>query len=321
MHFSGCGCGILKNIDTSKMSKNNNIFRWLAIALLITLPVVLLILAGLRGFRSNLPIMVKTQAIQENTKWADYNYLALKDSTITNAISRFIDSHNDTTPMSVAQKQGLNDELFSLLQAYSDGTYESYRQFRMPTGIPFEWKSESEAGTIDKQLDNLHLSERAHHISMDKKFIAYLVASGGNGSVYSNLFSGICLDQSRTYIRKYQGTIPGSWKSPFFTNTFVFPNGLWGLKGHTARFPNTTIFSEKAFSFIAFKDDKIDDVLAQDGEVLVADCFLFIKRRDPYPILPLIARFYWDTKAERWLPDDMVLCDASLETIRSIPLF
>ena len=289
-------------------------------AVMAALPATMLIIGGIRTAKENMLTVGTKQAKAKNSEWSKYDYLSLTNDSFPSHLKWLIDSNSTGSQMPREQKLPLIIELMGFFRAYSQGSYDSYRYFRTPPGVPFIWKT-NKLGSLDNRMDTFRLPSALHRVSMDKKFYAYLLAANGNLTVYSNLFTGVCFEQSRIVIQKFNNPIPKPWETEFFPAEFKFPDHFWLSKVEKTHFPNAGYFSQKDdLSYIRFEKG-IEHIVDAPEMVLVADCFFFIERRHPYPILPMIVRLYWDPQRSIWLPDDIVICDSVQESSSSMPLF
>ena len=254
------------------------------------------------------------------SEWANNTFTPLAGGVFKTSISNLVSEAPGATMLKEDQRLGLPDELMVFFRAYSEGTYAAYRDFRLPAGIPFDWKT-NKYGSIDEVLKKPpgFGPPNAYHrwhvqietkrtnfdpLSKEEKFKIFLELFSGD-TLYSNYFSAAAFEQSRIIISNFTTNIAKPWEIPFRApNSFTTNSASVDVL-----FPNMGYFAQKyVFSLIKFADS-IESVRNQFGHVVVADCYFFVKRPAPDPILPVIARFYWNPNASRWLPDDVVDCN------------
>ncbi len=253
-------------------------------------------------------------------EWANNTFTPLSDNSFKSSITNLVSQAPGVAVLNGDQKLGLPDELMVFFRAYSEGSYDAYRNFRLPSGIPFDWKT-NKYGSIDEVLTKPpgFGPPNAYHrwhvqietkktnfdpLSKEEKFKIFLKLFSGD-TLYSNYFNAAAFQQSRIIISQFTTNIAKPWQIPFCApNSFTTNSASVDVL-----FPNMGYFAQKyVFTLIRFADS-IDNVRLQFGKVVVADCYFFVRRPAPDPVLPVIARFYWNPNASRWLPDDVVVCN------------
>lgn len=246
------------------------------------------------------------------------------------------------------QKHKLQDEFHAFFKAYSTGTYESYCKFRFPTNVGWHWKTNgcwhrdkngemamiSATAELDRffkigpilgdQLirytfyTNYSSSHNATITKkppegMDARFKEYVYVHS-NFSFYSNYWTGVNFDNSSLVIAK---TNDVAQPLPFTT---FFPMQEARLATLARPFPNLGYFaSSDHFSLLEF-DNSIANVVANKGEVLIADAFFYVNTSPPDVPLPILVRFYWSPDDSQWLPGDLVVCSVKTLLFR-YPIF
>jgi hypothetical protein len=253
-------------------------------------------------------------------KWASYDYVLVTDKSFQNQVKMFVSNPVCTSRLDDNQIARLSDSLVTFFRAFNDGTYQAYKAFRFPPGVSFNWTT-NKFGSLDDSLKNgphfgapyaLHrwdsmIGGKNYHwdqMSMDDKFQLYLKLYSGT-NLYHNYFDAVSFSESRIAVSNFKSKITPFWEIAFWPTNFTTNNMI----AVEAPFPNGGYFGQKRpYSFIGFEDNA-EKIESQFGNVTYADCFFFIKRADPDPVLPVIARFYWDPNVNQWLPDDVVVCN------------
>jgi hypothetical protein len=252
-------------------------------------------------------------------EWAKSDFHPLTEASLRDHLNALIADSKHGFSMTDEQASRLSDGVLTFLRAYSAGTYESYKAFRMPSGVSFDLTT-NRLGSLNEALEmgktfalpealtrwGLLRQERTDWSkkSIDEKVLAYLKLYAGD-TLYSNYFTAIAFDRSRIVFTNCTAhPIPLAVKTAF---TPVSSNSNPFASAPVA-FPNMGYFSQKHFTFINFKDS-VEEVENQFGAVTLADCLLFLKRSDADGFLPVIVRFYWEPNRKRWLPDDLVVCN------------
>jgi hypothetical protein len=262
---------------------------------------------------------IQTKALVK--KWTNYNYIPITydDSSFPDHMKKLVVDSTTESELTKEQKARLILEELIFTRAYSQGTYNAYRAFRIPSGVSFTLTN-SQFGSINMVLiDGFKLPGilSSNSISMDKKFEAYLVANNRNGTVYSNYFTSICFDQSTITITQYKNSIPDAGASSLLPKDFP---KLAGEYGELFGIPN--FVSQKEYTtFIRLNGGTLEEVEKQFGSVMVADSYFFIKCRDSGLILPIVLRVYWDPNIGRWLPDDIALWGGLFGGGHLLPIF
>jgi hypothetical protein len=254
-------------------------------------------------------------------KWANYDYVLITDKSFKGQVEKFVSNPVCTSRLNENQLAKLSDSIATFFKAFNDGSYESYKAFRLPSGVAFNWTTNT-FGSLDDSLKNgPHFgTPYARHrwgsaidgklfpwgqMSMDSKFQLYLKLYSGT-NLYHNYFSAASFRESRIVISNYTSKITPPWEILFWPTNIISHNLI---SVDDAAFPNGGYFAQKEFYSLIKFEDSIEKTKSQYGSILVVDCFFFVKRSDPDPVLPLIARFYWNPNSSQWLPDDLVICN------------
>lgn len=239
-------------------------------------------------------------------RWADYDYIAITytNNVFPDSMKRLVLDSISETQLNRDQKAELIREELIFFRAYSMGTYDAYRSFRMPPGVSFVWTN-SQLGSVNDVLTNylrLPVALGDQSFPPEKKMEAYLTAISGNRTVFSNFFSAVCFDQSSMVITQYSKSIPEA-------GTRFVPTNFPAVSAKFAEYVGMPDFiSQKKYtSFIRFQGDSIEEIQKKFGSVIVADGYYFIKCGDSQSVLPVVLRVYWDPNLNRWLPDDIPL--------------
>ncbi len=251
--------------------------------------------------------------------WANNTFTPLNDAAFNSDVSNLVLQSGGVELLNDQQKQALPAELMVFFRAYSAGTYAAYQKFRFPPETPFEWKT-NKYGSIDEvlkkppgfgppnayhrwrmQVENQRID--LDSLSKEAKFKMFLRLFAGD-TLYSNYFNAAAFEQSRIVVSSFTTNIARPYQIAFPAPGSFQTNSA----SVSVLFPNMGYFAQKyAFSLIRF-GDSIESIRDQFGQVVVADCYFFVKRPAPDPVLPVIARFYWNPNTRQWLPDDVVVC-------------
>lgn len=245
-----------------------------------------------------------------SAEWTNYEYTPVKDSSFPDRLLRLLITCTSDSGLSREQKSYLLLSLMQFFRAFNDGTYEAYRDFRIPHNFPYTWTSNFYGyGAIGRVLKERGFPAPLLTNSMQLKLMALLVALNKDGQVYKDYFSAINFEHSALIVNRFSNSIPPASSTPFLPTNFA----SHAFKTVSAPVPNIGIYSPKQHSsrIIEFENDRLEQLLSEHGNVTVADCLLFLKRRPPDPVLPVILRLYWNPRAMRWLPDDLVTCNTA----------
>lgn len=266
-------------------------------------------------------------------QWADQPYLPLADKTFEANLGLAVANAPGGGQLDDEQRADLRRELTVFFRAYSAGNYAAFSDFHFPPGVAFAWKT-NKYGSIDEVLKkppgfggrksydrwfyNIHQAGvRFDALPAAEKYQMYLKLFSGD-TLYSNYLTAVCFDHSRLVIKDFTNGILNPWQTQFWPRNSLPTNSLT----IAAPFPNQGYFSQKSnYCLVAFKDSP-QSLQNEFGRVLVADgCFL-VQRPAPDTCLPLIVRFYWHPRLQRWLPDDLVVCSVwSVDKDDYWPLF
>lgn len=253
-------------------------------------------------------------------EWSQFSFVSLTNQVAADRVNALISEAERQCPVTEEQGSRLSQEILDFFRAYSAGTFASYKAFRMPSGIPYHLTT-NKLGDLDTALKSgktvalpkalqrwssqpdlkrVNWGEK----SVDDKFLLYLKLYAGE-TLYSNYFTGIAFDHSRIVFTQCKAKpIPSAIRTVFFVEV----TNKYPLAVAPAGFPNMGYGTQKNYTFIKF-DDSAEETENRNGTVVMADCFLFMKRCDADGFLPVIARFYWEPKAKRWLPEDLAVCN------------
>lgn len=225
---------------------------------------------------------------------------------------------SDKKELTSKQKRLLDKALAGFFDAYSIGSYEAYLQFRRPSGVDYEWRTNSDLafrqyftkGPIYGSAPIIERWRRRYRThgdldlvprESDDKFRAY-VRDFSNDKFYKDYWTGVCLDNARILVTTAKGLPGGLWEVPFFP--------LMKFKGFSAdaTFPNLGYGSQKDFRFFDLKPT-MSDVLGRSGDLTLVNCFFLVKCSPPDTFMPVLVRFYWCEAEGVWLPDDVVLAN------------
>ena len=254
--------------------------------------------------------------------WANKEYTLVSEDSFAGGLHRFITNSPEykSGVLTLDQSGRLEAELEQFFKAYNDGQYASYKNFRFPNGVAYEWKT-NKFGSIQDVLfkqpgfgginpffrwksSNFEATNSVlTNLSPEEKFRLYLHLFSGEAS-YSNYFTGVSFDESKIKVSFFTNEIKPPYEVSFWTNNVNFGNSL----AAGTNYPNLGYFSQKRnYSLVKFKED-INVVKTQNGGVLVADNYFLIKRDATNTCLPVIFRCYWNPQKLEWLPDDLVVC-------------
>jgi hypothetical protein len=237
--------------------------------------------------------------------WQNLPYVDItNDSNFANYIS--------STPIrtvehvSPDQKAMIYSCLVKMFLAYHDGSMEAYMSFRAPRGI--NWSLDPDA--IDNMLEVWSSATNAPALQNEQELWNWFARYTSGGDYYSNFWTGVCLDP---------GSLTdslGSAKGPLQYGIRVYKlhrmSTLYEeVQDYASR---TNLMWALYYSTMYFREPTTPRKLLQlKHELVVADVFGFIKRKQPYAPQPLLARFYWSSAEHMWVPMD--LCVGALNHV------
>jgi len=297
---------------------NKPVSKLITVLVFLLPPLLMIGAIAIRGYERQRAESANKQAIlQLAGEWANYNYLPLTDKSFPDHLKKLMLDSVAHAQLGRDQKSFFLLEQLLFFRAYSEGSYQAYTDFRIPSGFSFNWTSNFYGyGSMDQVLKEREYPAALLTSPMHKKFMALLVALNGDGRVYSNYFTAVDFDHSRIIFQQFSNTIPTPWTTAFLSTNFDSQVS----RSVKAPFPNMGYYSPKEnhAEVIQFTADRIEQIVSKFGVVTVADCLFFIKRKEPDPALPLILRLYWNPKAMRWLPDDLVTCNMVQKGIQPV---
>jgi len=282
--------------------------------------------------------------------WGSNSFVSIKTNETFNpqlstALSSIIP---ENSILSTRQRELLRESFEGMFKAYSDGSYESYCNFRFPKQVKWSWRTngcwnldndgnvkttsaEAELDRYFKQgpifgglsmIRNFYTNFSATHNSkitrpapegMDARFKEYVYLYS-DCSFYSNFWIGVNFDKCKLIVFKTNSTPESIAKTEFF------PMQEQRLATVARHFPNLGYLPiGEQFSLVEFSNSPIR-VVEQNKAVTVADAFFYIRTNPPDFSFPILARFYWSPDDEQWLPADLIVCTVKTMYLR-YPVF
>lgn len=219
------------------------------------------------------------------------------------------------------QSEKLQAGLYNMFLAYNQGDLKTYLKFRTPQGP--EWKLEynllcnwlaKEGKRADTNNENLHLT----YETLRDEII--LKASGGD--YYKDFWLGVCLDSAamESRLEKIEKNVPLNFGveikriSEFSVFTSDIRMTLDKNREEYYRLKKEKKNSEAEkydywpmnFSVVenpCFRETApMRETFRKTHDFLLADVYCFVKRKEPLPAIPILARFYWNESYQNWLP-------------------
>ena len=219
------------------------------------------------------------------------------------------------------QSEKLRASLYNMFLAYNQGDLKTYLKFRTPQGP--EWKLEynllcnwlaKEGKRADTNNENLHLT----YETLRDEII--LKASGGD--YYKDFWLGVCLDSAamESRLEKIEKNVPLNFGveikriSEFSVFTSDIRMTLDKNREEYYRLKKEKKNSEAEkydywpmnFSVVenpCFRETApMRETFRKTHDFLLADVYCFVKRKEPLPAIPILARFYWNESYQNWLP-------------------
>lgn len=219
------------------------------------------------------------------------------------------------------QSEKLQAGLYNMFLAYNQGDLKTYLKFRTPQGP--EWKLEynllcnwlaKEGKRADTNNENLHLT----YETLRDEII--LKASGGD--YYKDFWLGVCLDSAamESRLEKIEKNVPLNFGveikriSEFSVFTSDIRMTLDKNREEYYRLKKEKKNSEAEkydywpmnFSVVqnpCFRETApMRETFRKTHDFLLADVYCFVKRKEPLPAIPILARFYWSESYQNWLP-------------------
>lgn len=285
----------------------------------------------------------KTMAQQTVAKWQDYKYIPIQDSAaFKNSLDK-LTTHLEANPiMSAAMADKLIDTVRGFIYAFSIGNYESYKDFRFPPGFKYNitpagtnrindyfvnlpplrpvsyefydyWHVQYKTNWHPRNMPNWHSQYETNwpeyktnrfHVPVDinEKFQRFFYDYSGR-NCYSNYFSAVCFDNLIVKIDRYEHTVPRLKECQF-----SLTDGAMGFSFATTNFPNLVYCDLGESRFRLFDiHPTTQDILTEEKSVLCANCLIFVQIHCPEEIYkPFLVRFYWVSKPQKWLVDDVI---------------
>lgn len=292
-----------------------------------------------------LQAVAHARMIASNTisNWQQHQFIPIRDSGKFARSLKHLDSELQSNPMlSPMQATNLVTSIREFLCAFSLGKYDAYKYFRFPTGFTYNitpagsnriddyfsslpplrpvsyaffnyWQYEYKPNWHPPHMPNWrsqYESKRPEFatnkfqvpVNIKAKFQRLLYDYSWH-NYYSNYISAVCFTDLVIRIAKYHDRIL-PLKECNFSNVGLSP----GFRSVTTNFPNLSYCDFGDYHYKIFNiQPTIKNVLAKEGGVLCANCFILVRIECPHETYkPFLLRFYWVNKRSKWLPDDII---------------
>lgn len=289
----------MMNKKTSKQS--------IYLLLVMSLPILLIVLFSIKN-RSN-------QDIPENVRdaenillsWEKLSFTSLSDkSKLLSYLKSLPISGEDL--LSPIQKDTLFSSIVTMCDAYSQGTYDAYKKFRIPEGIPYEL-NEIEWEKIAMDWYQSHPKATPSEIPNDFELFQWNVLTQSKGTCYKDYWKKICLDSRDIY--KKLGT-KSLLDQEAHAGIYVTRDFLWNMNNGAGNFYN--MFTANGIltvgPFFRFYPNGMEDLDSFASEkVLSVSLYFFVKPSQPDPVISLAVQWVWDEQTTQWIPMSMVRGD------------
>lgn len=200
--------------------------------------------------------------------------------------------------ININQKESLYNSIIILVRAFSQGTYEDYMQFRLPSDVQYSYNPKMWNIIMSRWCEEHPDSEEMVPNDRNELFKWWVqMRSGGN--YYKDFWKSICIDSENIY------------KTFNFLNEREIKSGIF-IEKKQLHLLNSDKFSDELlpFSFSGFLNGSIpayefyesekDD---KNNEITVALLIFFAKVSKSYPsAIPIYVRYAWDENTKQWLP-------------------
>ena len=220
-------------------------------------------------------------AVERNPRsWTNLSYVNINESETFRAFLNHFDLTQSDVQLSPAQRQNLVASLEAWCLAFRKGTFDDFQKFRVPT----PHKIKDKATTWQKRflLDDVNV--KAEDIPEDPNAIWELYWEQRNRSEwgFAGLWQAIAVPQ--VSVRE----------SSRFPTTLADQQDL--LDRPAACFQGSVEFERGA-----------RHILREEGVLVYADVEVVVHHITGLTY-PVVVRCFWDRRAEKWLPEEMIVC-------------
>ncbi|MCK9315586.1 MAG: hypothetical protein M0Q48_05530 [Verrucomicrobia bacterium] len=256
------------------------------------------------------------------TRWKELPYQTISTN---NSFKEYIESikfqGEATEDLTEGQSKKLQASLYNMFLAYNQGNLKTYLNFRTPQGP--KWKLEynllcswlaNKEKTADTNNENLHLT----YETLRDEII--LKASGGD--YYKDFWLGVCFDSTamESRLEKIEKNIPLKFGVEIkkISEFSVFKSDIRvTLDENREEYyrlieEKNNVEAEKyghwPLEFFVVENPcfieatPLRETFRKTHDFLLANVYCFVKRKEPLPAIPILARFYWNESCQNWLP-------------------
>jgi hypothetical protein len=210
--------------------------------------------------------------------------------------------------LSPIQKDTLFSSIVTMCDAYSRGTYDAYKKFRIPKG--FLMNSVKQSGRKSRWI-GINLIRNLLQMRFQTIW---------------NCFDGTFLHRAREHVIKIIGK-RFAWIAAMFikklgtkslldqearAGIYVSRDFLWNMNNGAGTFNNmfTALGILNVGPFFRFYPNGTEDLNSFATEkVLSVSLYFFVKPSPPEPVISLAVQWVWDEQTTQWIPMSMVRGD------------
>ena len=279
--------------------------EYLMLAILIS--VLLVVLFSIKNrFNYDTPLNIH-EARSIFLSWEKLSFISISDK---NKLLSYINSVpiSDENLLSQLQKEKLFSSIVVMCDAYSQGSYDAYKKFRIPEGIPYEL-NEIEWGRIVQNWHQSHPEATRTEFPNDLELFQWNVLKQSKGTCYKDYWQKICMDSRNIY--KKLGT-KSLLDQDARAGIYVSRDFLWNMNNGAGNFYN--MFTANGIlnivPFFRFYPNGMEDLDSFASEkVLSVSLYFFVKPSPPEPVISLAVQWVWDEQTTQWIPMSMVRGD------------
>ncbi|MCS1410037.1 MAG: hypothetical protein M2R45_03225 [Verrucomicrobia subdivision 3 bacterium] len=248
--------------------------------------------------------IAKYEAHREETlaTWQNANYVTIEHSgAFESKVKETVQQHKAAGSLTTGQRQALATAITQLIYAHHDGTWESYRDFRMPIGIEHIRFNERVFGDEPLSAFADRLREEGVANSPIELFEAVWKKWGNNSEPPPAGFEKMrryCVQCWKSVglesLQLTVGAIKGKWPS---FNNYVTTNRLGG----------GGVFGGRGFSSSLTFSPTPDELIKSRSSVKIIFITLLISTDNLDKNYPVSVSFYWSPQHRKWLPNEFAV--------------
>lgn len=289
------------------MMNEKNSKQSIYLLLVMSLPILLVVLFSVKNrFSHDIPFNIhETRSIL--LSWEKLSFIPISDNKKLLSYIKSVPISGEEL-LSPIQKDTLFSSIVTMCDAYSRGTYDAYKKFRIPEGIPYEL-SETEWEKITLDWYQSHPKSAPNEIPNDLELFQWNVLTQSKGTCYKDYWQKICLDSRNIY--KKLGT-KSLLDQEARAGIYVSRDFLWNMNNGAGNFYN--MFTANGIltvgPFFRFYPNGMEDLDSFAFEkVLSVSLYFFVKPSPPEPVISLAVQWVWDEQTTQWIPMSMVRGD------------